>query len=145
MAILVSTMLILSRGCATGKKTHLTGKVIFKELSGTWINKDYDGYQDSRPSKFVVKRNGTWDVYQSSDSESPIIFSKITAIVDTWIDFEENIWYKATFKPSSYNSIEYMIGKISNSGTVWELVWSVIDFPDELNPNHVTYEIRYRQ
>ena len=144
--ILVLTVLIIAVSCATGKKASTTEIDIYKELSGTWINKDYDGVPGSWPSaKYVIARDGTFDVYADTSDTSRTYFGKIIAIDEKWIDSEGNIRYKLTTENLVEHIQNYEMGKIHSTGKVWEYIYSVVEYPNEINPNHVKYRIYYRQ
>ena len=146
LVFIIMAFLIIAGSCAAGKKASTTEIDIYKELSGTWINKDYDDPPGSWPiAKYVIERDGTFDAYADSSSTSRTYFGEIIAIEEKWIDSEGNIWYKLTTENLVEKIQLYELGKIHSSGTVWEYISSSIDYPNEINPNHVKYRIYYRQ
>ena len=146
--ILLLAVLIISGSCATGKKAQIPDKVLFKKLNGTWVNEDYDALAVSSgwwESKRVVRLDGTYDWFANSSDIDRTGYGEYKTIVETWTDIEGNFFYKATVEEHFTTSEIYEIGKIDRSGTVWERVWSGVDFPPEIDPNHSNYHIFYRQ
>jgi beta-lactamase regulating signal transducer with metallopeptidase domain len=117
---------------------------VLRAISGTWINEDYDTLT-GWPSKWVVKSDGTYDWFCDSFDTDRSGYGEYKAIVETWTDPEGNNFYKATYKVHLTTSVLYEIGKINSSRTEWESVWSGVDFPNEIDPNHGLYRIHYRQ
>jgi hypothetical protein len=129
-------------------KNTISEKEFLELLSGTWINKDYDGSTESHDyyrGKYVIKRDGTYDGYANSSDTSRLTFSEIISIDEIWIDSEGNIWYKQTTKSLVTHRQDYELGKIHSSGNVWELTTLSYEHPNELDPNHGRYRIYYRQ
>ena len=138
-------MLIIAGSGVPGNEASAEEIDIYKKLSGTWINKDYDGVSEYFPGKYIIKRDGTYDAYTNSSDTSRISFSEIISIDEKWIDSEGNFWYKSTTKSLLTHRKNYELGKIHSSGNVWELINLSYDYPNELDPNHGKYRIYYRQ
>ena len=143
--ILVFAVLIVVSS-ATGKKAQMSEKDLFKKLSGTWVNKDYDAFDTFKLSgKVILRKDGTYHGYSVSDDLKHSITGEYKTIEDIWTDTEGNIWYKATIEENWTTTVMYVLGKIDSSGSVWEFVWSGVDFPPEIDSNHGNYLIYYRQ
>jgi len=137
---------IMAGGCATGKKAQMEEEELFKKLSGTWVNEDYDKTPGSDPiAKYVIERDGTFDAYADTYDTSRTFFGEIITVEDKWIDSDGNIWYKMRVKDLVEHLQRYELGKIHNSGTVWELISLSYEYPNELDPNHSNYRIYYRK
>ncbi len=76
------------------------------------------------------------------------------AITNKWIDDEGNIWYKWLMTDIKFGAISHpetdkyhYLGRISDSGRVFELSSSGYDYPNEVNPDSLKYDytILYRQ
>ena len=119
--ILILIILIIAGSCATGKKAQTAEEDIFKKLSGTWVNEDYDTVSEWA-SKVVIRSDGTYDFFGDSSDTERMGYGEYKAVVDTWTDPEGNFFYKATFKEHWLTTVLYELGKISSSGTVWERV-----------------------
>ena len=143
--ILVLAVLIIVGSCVPGNEASAKEINIYKKLSGTWINKDYDGISEYFMGKYVIKRDGTYDGYADTSYTSRTSFGEIISIDEKWIDSEGNIWYKATTKSLVTHRQNYELGKIYSSGNVWELTTLSYEHPNELDPNHGRYRIYYRQ
>jgi hypothetical protein len=144
--ILVLAVLIIAGSCVPGNEASAKEIDIYKKLSGTWINKDYDGVPGSYPmAKYVIERDGTYDAYADTSDTSRTSFGEIISIDEKWIDSEGNFWYKATTENLVTNMQYYELGKIHSSGNVWELISLSYDYPNEIDPNHGKYRIYYRQ
>ena len=142
--ILVLAVLIVAGSGATGKRAQMEEEELFKKLSGTWVNEDYDTAQ-GWASKRVIRSDGTYDFFGDSSDTERMGYGEYKAIVDTWTDPEGNFFYKATFTVHLTTSVLYQLGMISSSGTEWEFVMSGIDFPPEIDANHGLYAFYYRQ
>jgi hypothetical protein len=118
---------------------------VYKKLSGTWINKEYDGISEYHMGKYVIKPDGTFDAYADTSDISRLYFGEIISIDEKWIDSEGNFWYKFTSVSHVTHRQRYELGKIHSSGNVWELISLSYDYPNELDPNHGKYRIYYRQ
>jgi hypothetical protein len=68
-------------------------------------------------------------------------------IRDKWAGSDGNLWYKATDQYKDTPNLKFYLVKINEDESTREEVWSYKDFPseDDLTPEHVQYEIWYRQ
>ena len=138
--ILVLAVLIIAGNEASAEEID-----IYKKLSGTWINEDYNRISSHFMGKYVIKRDGTYDGYADTSYTSRTSFGEIISIDEKWIDSEGNIWYKSTTKSLVFHDQNYELGKIHSSGNVWELTTLSYEHPNELDPSYARYRIYYRQ
>lgn len=114
-----------------------------EEYYGTWVNTDYDR-TTFRLGKLIHNRDGTKIKYVSASDTEPYLTATFT-IEDKWTDSEGNIWYKILFTRTEQIISYFELTKISDNGTTLELVFSIIDYPTEIDPNYEGYRIYYRQ
>jgi hypothetical protein len=118
-----------------------------EELYGTWINSDQFSYSQKSVNGFLSYKE-YWRVTDSVPSAEgkDEIYAK-------WTDSEGNIWYRLFSTGTSGIAKGYsseVLSKISKSGTVRELVYSLVttfdpdDFPTKIDPEDSTYRIYYR-
>ncbi len=144
--ILVFAVLVVGSSYATGKKAQMSEKDLFKKLSGTWVNKDYDAFDTTKEAaKVILRKDGTYHGYSVSDDLKHSITGEYKTIEDIWTDTEGNIWYKATIEENWTTTVMYVLGKIDSSGTFRELSWSGVEYPSEIDPDYSQYYIYYRQ
>ena len=146
--ILVLAVLIIAGSCATGKKAYVMQED--EELFGTWINPDYDEKM-VQPVKLIYEPDGVSRGFETANTTEETVTAKFT-ITDKWIDAEGIIWYKWIRTDISgpvlkTHSDYYYLGKISDSGRVFEFSFSGNDYPPEVNPDSLKYNylIYYRQ
>ena len=137
--VLLSVVTVIITG---GAKREIHVDEVIKALSHTWVNTDY--YPEMMPQKLVVSLDGLIKYYREADTplDTPALSSKYT-INEAWTDREGNIWFKAT--SVSMEGTSYSLDRISNSGTVWESVYSYGELPDDIDVNSPKYRIFYRQ
>jgi hypothetical protein len=113
---------------------------------GTWVNNEYRNV--GQWGKIVQNENGMFYMYiDVSDTTS---FEKGKLIIsEAWIDTEENIWFKSNkFLGEYFEGAEpaiFELNEISNSGSIWEYVFSYHGYPAEIDPDAFNYRIYYRQ
>ena len=142
--ILVLAVMIIAGSCATQKQAYIPK--INEELYGTWVNTDYDGVYDESPQKFIHYNWGYTESFGLVTAQYPNI-RRVFYIMDKWTDSEGIIWYKVTWQLRGSPNMRFYIVKINVKEGSWEDIWSYKDFPSEsdLTPEHVKYEIYYRQ
>jgi hypothetical protein len=136
---LVLVFIFVLAGCVTGNKTY--NRAYKEEMVGTWINTDYEN-RIGKWAKVVIKPDGMFEGYNNAQG-TEFWKAKIT-ITDRWTDSEGNIFYKLIHDPVVDEKL-YELWKLSNSGTVCELVWDSIEYPTDINPDDSGYQIYYRQ
>jgi hypothetical protein len=143
--ILVLAVLIIAGSCATGKRTYVSSEYALNELTGTWYNEEYED-QDWDPT-VIINPDGTFEFYKTWVETSKPSLTEVELIEFNyqWTDTKGNVWYKAQFFIETWNYTYFELGKISNSGTVWELVWSNGEYPKEIDTESLNYRVRYRQ
>ena len=135
--ILVLAVLFIIESCATGGKAV---KAPIESVYGAWANPDYNTTRQS--AKLIYKPDGTYKQYSHTDitmSQGPYEYT----IVDSWMDSDGNKYYKVDVV--RYTLDEYELWRINETDSVWEYVWSLNDYPTEIDPNHYNYRIYYRQ
>ena len=135
--IIVLAVLIVIGSCATGGKAV---KAPIESVYGAWANPDYNTTGQS--AKLIYKPDGTYKEYSHTDitmGQGPYEYT----IPESWIDSDGNKYYKVDL----VWGIEtlYELWRINETDTVLELVFSNIDYPSEIDPNHFNYRILYRQ
>ena len=143
--ILVLAVLIIAGSCATTKKA-ISEEDFFETWSGMWADTEYSGTH-KRLLKRINHSNGTWEWYYDITGTIPNA-KGISTILDHWIDSKGDIWYKASWEstPGSVFAVipnGYEMGKISNSGNTWELIFTLGESPiEEWNPDDIRYTYR---
>jgi hypothetical protein len=147
IVILVLAVLIVADSCATGKKSYVTKDDVFNELSGTWYNEEYEKPTKDAMPKVIVHSDGSFDEYKEfAETTAPRHNTgQSVSIKEAWTDSKGNTWYQARFIISWANQELFETGKVSDSGNVWESVYSSVDYPAGVNSEHFNYEIHYRQ
>jgi hypothetical protein len=110
-------------------------------LYGTWINEKMSF------SKIILNPDGTFENYKHPSDINPFRSGK-QEIVNKWTDSKDDVYYE-TFDNLPYGIIMHSLWKVSESGTVVEMVGraSVVDpkyFPKEIDPKDPNYFIFYR-
>jgi len=140
--ILPLAVLLLIASCA--KKPYVAKED--EEIYGTWVNTSYGTTKDFFSQKRIYKPDGTLEEYGGMADIAHLAY-KYT-IIDKWTDSEGNIWYKliTEYGDKTYGSRPaYELRKISNSALTLEFVFSMDNYPTEIDPNHRYYFIYYRQ
>jgi hypothetical protein len=135
--IIAAYLIVVLSGSA---KKEISEDKAFEALSHTWVSTDK--YMPGHPQKAVVSPDGKVIYYQQYDDPSPTMPGTLT-LTEAWTDREGNIWFKASHKWSTETI--YLLNKISDSGKMWEYVWSYTDLPDDIEPDSPKYIVRYRQ
>jgi hypothetical protein len=144
---LVFAVMVIAGSCATGKKTYISEENLYKELAGTWINEEYEPTTVQKSPQVTVYSDGSYETYKMhSEMTAPLqSFGHYISIKKAWIDSKGKIWYQGKGYFKSTKQTFYDIGKISDSGKVWEYVYSTVDYPDEMDSENFNYRIYYRQ
>jgi hypothetical protein len=117
---------------------------------GTWVNKEYEGRIDLS-AKIVSDSAGKGLNFEHlSDSQPSEEFEY--AVTEAWTDSDGNHWYKTRWTNRSYPVLPqnpvykgFSLIRINPSGSVYEEVYSMAQYPTELSPIGGTYGIWYRQ
>jgi len=137
--ILVLAVVIVIGSCATGKKAV---KAPIESVYGAWANLDYNTrsqfYAKCKvsPDGIIVGASHTEQEYHHFDNIS-------FTIIESWIDSDGNKYYKVDIVRGIQTW--YELWRINETDSVWEYVWSEIEYPSEIDPNHFNYRILYRQ
>jgi hypothetical protein len=124
-------------------KRTISETEFFEIFSGTWVNEDYLGgayYQQ----KIINYSDGRWELYDFIPDKEYDFYGKYT-MDDMWVDSNGDIWFKARWEFLVHGYKYFLLGKISNSVTVLEIVYQESRYPTEINPIEGMYNIRYRQ
>ena len=144
--LLITGFCTMLFSCATERKA-ISEHDLFKTLSGTWVNTEYE-YKGGMgpPQKIVIFPDGRFEFYNEATHDIPSVAGR-ALIMERWIDSKGDIWYKS--RAEVYNTTQYEIGKISDSGNTREIIVSSMDLtmedwqPD--NPIKGIYGIYYLQ
>ena len=136
--ILVLAVLIVIGSCATGKKAV---KAPIESVYGTWANLDYN--TEHRTAKFNIRPDGIIEMASHTELEYKQWDDIKFTIIESWMDSDGNKYYKV----DDAHGIDtwYELWRINETDSVLEWVWSQIDYPSEIDPNHLNYRILYRQ
>ena len=124
-------------------KNAISEKEFFQVFSGTWVNEDYLGASDQR-QKIINYSDGRWEEYNLITDDEYYHHGKYI-MDDMWVDSNDDIWYQARSECLVHDTKYFVLGKISNFDTVWENVWSGVDYPSEVSLIGGNYRIYYRQ
>ena len=136
--ILVLAVLIIAGSCTTGKKAV---KAPIESIYGAWANPDYNTSRP--PAKQIFRPDGTFIDYTHTDItiyHGPYEYT----IQESWIDSDGNKYYKVDIIVLGMD-IWYELWRINKADTVLERVRSNIEYPSEIDPNHLNYYIYNRQ
>ena len=119
-------------------------KIRIEDTYGTWINTDYNV---SAPAEVIICNPDGTVIGYSKATDTDIDWKAQYTITDSWYDSEGNLFvkYEAPVDRVQQTSHLYFLNKFSNDGTVWEMVWSGVDYPTEVNRIGGNYTIYYRQ
>jgi hypothetical protein len=147
LPILVLAVLIITGSCATRKKSYVSVDEVFNELTGTWYNEEYENPTLEARPKVIVHSGGSYDLYKEyAETTAPSHNTgRFVVIKEAWTDLKGNIWYQARIAEDWTDQLLFETGKISDSGNVWEYVWSSTDFPDKIDSENPNNRIYYRQ
>jgi len=134
--ILVLAVLIVVGSCATRKKAV---KAPIESVYGTWANPDYN--TEPETAKLIFKPNGTSILYSHTDITQYDGPYKYT-ILESWMGSDGKKYYKVEYV---MGSDEYHLYRLDETDSVLEFVWSNVEYPTEIDPNHFNYRILYRQ
>ena len=140
VSILFSAVTLLF---AEDVKRTISETEFFEVFRGTWINEDYLGETGYR-QKWVLSPDGRWENYNLITDDQRGCYGRY--IMDVmWVDSNGDVWFKASMECLVHESKYFVLGKISNSGTVLEQVFQAGRYPTEISPIEGLYNIRYRQ
>ncbi len=147
LAVCLCCMLpLLAVTCATSRAAAKPDDSFY----GTWVNKEYEGRTDLA-AKFVSDTAGKGLMYDHLSDSQPSEEVEY-AITEAWTDAGGNHWYKTRWTNRSYPATAqtpaykgFSLVRINPSGTVYEEVWSMAQYPTELSPIGGTYGIWHRQ
>ena len=136
--ILVLAILIIIGSCATGKKAV---KAPVESVYGEWANIDYN--TEPKTAKCKVRPDGIIEVASHTELEYHPWDDLSFTIIESWMDSDGNKYYKV----DEVAGIDtwYELWRINETDSVFEWVWSQIEYPSEIDPNHPNYRILYRQ
>ena len=137
--ILVSAALIVIVSCATGKKAV---KAHVESVYGAWANLDYNT-ENEFWAKCIVRPDGIIEMASHTELEYKKHDEAKFTIVDSWMESDGNKYYKVD--EARGLDTWYELWRINETDSVLEYMWSQIDYPSEIDPNHPNYRILYRQ
>ena len=124
-------------------KNEISEMEFFEVFNGTWINEDFAGVVDFM-QKYVHYPDGRWETYNLITGDQRGCYGKHTIDVK-WVDSNGDVWFKASTECLLHKEKFFVLGKISNSGTVLEQVSQRSKYPTEISPIEGLYSIHYRQ
>ena len=113
----------------------------FDELTGTWVNHEYNGLGHYHPAKLMINSDSTMDEYNKETSPEPHM--TLFIITERWSDPDGSIFYKVEHIFPAFKTF-FDLWKLSEAGTVLEAVWINLEYPDEVNTGDKNYRIWYR-
>ena len=136
--LIIVTALVFALVLSTADASENTG------MRGTWVNAKYSS--SSIAPKLIIMEDGTTEAYSQLSATQRYWYGSY-AVVDTWTDSEQNVWYKAKFTSieGPRTLVDYELIRISEYGAVFECVLDYKDYPSELNPANLTYRRYARQ
>jgi hypothetical protein len=137
--IFVFVVLVIAGSCATRRKA-ISDEDFFDVWSSTWVNTDYGG---NTGQKIIIHPDGTRECFSILTNTKPGRIEKVT-ILDQWLDSKGTIWYRGHWEClTPHSSKGYEMGKISNSGNTWKVIFASEDFPiEEWEPDKFEYNYR---
>jgi hypothetical protein len=119
-------------------------KIRIEDTYGTWVNPDYN-VRD--PAEVIICKPDSTLIGYSKATDIDIDWTLQYTITDSWYDDEGNLFvkYEGALNWAQQSSHLYFLNKFGNDGTVWEMVWSGVDYPTEVSLIGGNYSIRYRQ
>lgn len=144
--IFSAIILLILANCITTQKANFS----IEDLSGTWINEEYNAIEIPHDPKEVVTADEVLKSYEYISDREPNWTYKLS-IGESWYDENGDIWFKCVWElmglvaEVSPTYTYYSINKISNSGTVWECCWRTSDYPTELSQLEGGYRTLFRQ
>jgi hypothetical protein len=144
--ILILAVLITVGSCATSKKSYISEDNLINELTGIWYNEEYEPPTVEKWPQVTVHSDGSFEFYKEyAELTTPArVSGHFISIKEAWTDSKGNIWYQAKAYDAGKGTTFYEIGKISDTGKVWESVLSHFEYPDKLDSESLNYYIRYR-
>jgi beta-lactamase regulating signal transducer with metallopeptidase domain len=137
---------LLAVTCATSRAAAKPDDSLYE----IWVNKEYEGRVDLS-AKFVSYPTGKTLLYDHVSDSEPSYEGTYT-ITEAWTDSDGNHWCKVRWTnkdyPATPQAQEYKgfsLCRTNASGTVYEEVWSMAQYPTELSPIGGTYGIWHRQ
>ena len=128
-----------------------------EEFYGTWANPDYPSFEyKDYPllgvQKIVSSPDGTMETGSMFWDHRGAIRQYAYMITEKWTTSDGSIFYKQVWiEYFEYGGKRheqgkfYLLCKISNSGKDVEFNSSLTDYPEQIDPDHRSYAIYYRQ
>jgi hypothetical protein len=153
LVLLFASILLSALGCVAVGGIMIVDHVIYRKsldmYKGTWTNSDYDQV-NTKIAKIKNKGKHKFSKFKSNSDKKASTIGRYY-MMETWEDDEKNLWYKA--KIFNINDISlipgirretFELGKLNETGTILEIVWSPEDYPDTLDPEDARYGVYYR-
>jgi hypothetical protein len=117
-------------------------RITIDDIYGAWVNPDYN--EKAPAAKWISHEDGSFEIYNKITDNKPSWTGK-ESITGSWHDKEGNLWIQfiAVYNEDGYTC--YHLSKYSDSGKVWESVWTGARYPEEMSPIGGNYTIHYRQ
>ena len=131
-------VLIIAGSCATGKKA-VTAPI--ESAYGTWENPDYNAVDSY--AKAILRPDGTLVLFTHTELPIHVCDEGTFTIIESWMDSDGNKYYKVDLVIGIMDW--YELWRINETDTVFEYIYSNIDYPIEMDPENAAYQIYSRQ
>ena len=138
LVVLIMVVLIIAGSCATGKKVV---KAPIESVYGTWENPDYNAVDSY--AKAILRPDGTLVLFTHTELPIHACDEGTFTIIESWMDSDGNKYYKVDLVIGIMDW--YELWRINETDTVFEYIYSNIDYPIEMDPENAAYKILYRQ
>jgi hypothetical protein len=139
--ILLFALSVVIAGCAAKKIPLPTDNL--DELSGHWINTDYDR-AGMKFGKIVWKADGAASFYQKSTHERSNIDSN-WKIEEKWKDSKGTIFLVVLFEKFGSGTAYHYYIRLNPDGSYHEMMIFGGGTPPDIDPNDPAYRIYYRE
>jgi hypothetical protein len=146
-SLVISVVVVAILGsCAASRKTMIESESISINLTGTWLNNEYDDMLQL-PARINIHSDGSYDLFEDVDDAQRSWWGQHT-ILESWTDSTGTYWYKAIADDNWTNVVTYYeLGKIDATKTVWEFLQYSVRVPNKWEPdnNRYIYRVYYRK
>jgi len=145
-SILCLTVISLFSNCATTMKSP--DNYTYERFCGVWANTAYEPEPGtSRPmyAKVIINPDGTMLGYINLNDTGPTAVGRYT-VKKRWSDDKGGSYYHVIVHIVNQASTRYETWKINRYNSSWEVNWSNLCYPEEIDPKdlHSSYHIHYR-
>ena len=139
------SVLIILGSCATSQNPD---KMVFERFCGTWANEDYEpepGTSKPMFARVIINPDGTMLAYQNLYETGSTLPATYT-VEKRWSNSGGDSFYHVNVHLPMLEGTRYELWRIDKYNSVWEVQWSNIDYPEEIDPEDLrsSYHIHYR-